>query len=64
MFDTLPAQLFKENDVPVDFIVTPAQVIEINPRRPRPSGIMWNLLSEQQLNNMSILQTLREAELG
>lgn len=64
VFETLPAQLFKANDVPVDFIITPTQVIEINHRRPRPSGIMWSLLSERQLNNIPILQALREAELG
>lgn len=64
VFETLPSQLFKENDVPVDFIITPTQVIEVNPRLPRPSGINWSLLSERRLKDIPILQALREAELG
>ncbi|XP_023724618.1 methenyltetrahydrofolate synthase domain-containing protein isoform X3 [Cryptotermes secundus] len=63
VFETLPSQLFKENDVPVDFIITPTQVIEVNPRLPRPSGINWSLLSERRLNDIPILQTLRDAEM-
>lgn len=31
VFDSLPAEIFKENDVPVDIIVTPTQTIIVNP---------------------------------
>lgn len=64
VFDTLPAQLFKAHDVPVDIIVTPTQIIEISDRLPKPTGIIWSILSERRLHDIPILQTLRDAELG
>ncbi|KAJ4451022.1 hypothetical protein ANN_02458 [Periplaneta americana] len=64
VFDTLPAQLFKAHDVPVDIIITPTQVIEISESLPKPTGIIWSILSERRLNDIPILQILREAELG
>ncbi|XP_063237291.1 methenyltetrahydrofolate synthase domain-containing protein [Bacillus rossius redtenbacheri] len=60
----LPPELFKEHDVPVDFIVTPTQVIEVTPRLPKPRGVIWSLLSGRRLAEMPVLQALREQELA
>ncbi|XP_049780175.1 methenyltetrahydrofolate synthase domain-containing protein [Schistocerca cancellata] len=60
VFDSLPHQLFKSHDVPVDIIITPTQIINVTPRLPRPPGIIWSLLTEQRLREIPILQVLRE----
>lgn len=59
MFDTLPAELFQPYDVPVDFILTPTQVIQVQKPLPRPPGIIWNILSKRRLNLMPVLQALK-----
>ncbi|KAL4708514.1 hypothetical protein ACJJTC_014122 [Scirpophaga incertulas] len=63
VFDTLPAELFGSHDVPIDIIVTPTQVIETHRKSPRPSGIMWHLLSNRRVQMMPILGQLREIEM-
>lgn len=60
--DHLPQQLFKEYDVPVDIIVTPTQVIFVEERLKKPSGILWHMLSERRLRSMQILQQLRQMD--
>lgn len=60
VFDSLPHQLFKSHDVPVDIIITPTQIINVTPRLARPPGIIWNLLTEQRLKEIPILQILRD----
>ncbi|XP_043256969.1 methenyltetrahydrofolate synthase domain-containing protein isoform X1 [Colletes gigas] len=62
VFDSLPPRLFKEYDVPVDIIVTPTQVIRVNPRLRKPTGIIWHMLSERRLKTMQILQQLKETD--
>ncbi|XP_076635988.1 methenyltetrahydrofolate synthase domain-containing protein lost [Colletes latitarsis] len=62
VFDSLPPQLFKEYDVPVDIIVTPTQVIRVNPRLRKPTGIIWHMLSERRFKTMQILQQLKEMD--
>jgi len=47
-------------DVPVDWIVTPTQVIETRPSRPRPPGILWEYISEKMLADMPLLRLLWE----
>jgi len=47
------------HDVPVDLIVTPEQVIRTHRRRPKPRGIHWQELSEDQLAAMPPLRALR-----
>lgn len=59
IFDTLPSELFQPHDVPVDYILTPTQVIQVENRLPRPPGIIWNILSNRRLNLMPILQALK-----
>lgn len=60
--DYLPPQLFKEYDVPVDIIVTPTDTIFVKTRQKKPSGILWQMLSEKRLKTMQVLQQLREMD--
>ncbi len=48
-----------EHDVPVDVIITPEEVIEVQQQYPKPSGICWDLLSPEAYQRMSILAELR-----
>ncbi|KAG8305769.1 hypothetical protein J6590_062077 [Homalodisca vitripennis] len=63
IFDKLPHELFQPFDVPVDFIVTPTQVIEVTPRLPKPKGILWNVLSDRRLQLIPMLKTLRDKDM-
>lgn len=47
------------HDVPVDYIVTPDEIIETNTRYPKPKGINWKLLSQEKLKGMPMLRELR-----
>lgn len=60
--DELPEHLFKEHDVPVDIIITPTQIIEVAEKLPRPTGIIWEILSNRRILEIPILQKLREKE--
>lgn len=46
-------------DVPVDYIFTTAKVIEVSQRNPRPSGIIWSLLSPRKLMEIPLLERLK-----
>ncbi|VVD00252.1 unnamed protein product [Leptidea sinapis] len=63
VFDTLPAELFKPHDVPIDIIITPTQVIETHRVSHRPTGILWHLLSNRRVEMMPVLGQLREIEM-
>lgn len=60
VYDTLPESIFQPYDVPVDYIVTPTEIIKVQNRPSRPLGIIWNLLSQRKLNLMPILKFLKE----
>ncbi len=45
-------------DVPVDIIFTEDRVVEVSPRKPRPSGIIWSLLPPKKLKEIPILKEL------
>lgn len=64
--DTLPVELFKSYDVPLDIIVTPTEVIRVQKRLPRPKGIEWNILSERRTKLVACLQDIlaHEKSLG
>jgi 5-formyltetrahydrofolate cyclo-ligase len=47
------------HDIPVDYIVTPTQTIETASRLPRPKGIYWEYLSEEQIDAIPYLRHLR-----
>ncbi|VEU37178.1 unnamed protein product [Pseudo-nitzschia multistriata] len=49
-----------KHDVPVDIIVTPTRVIHVFDRAPKPSGILWDLLSPQKLAAIRVLRQLKQ----
>jgi 5-formyltetrahydrofolate cyclo-ligase len=56
-----------QHDVPVDVIVTPTRTIRVPNRKPKPSGIFWELLSPQKLAAIRVLRQLKqqiEADVG
>ncbi len=60
-----PIQLYSDlpqenHDVPLDWIVTSEQVIETKTDLEKPSGIHWELLSEEDLKEMPVLKELKE----
>lgn len=59
VFDNLPEDLFQEHDVPIDYILTPTQVIKVTNRLPKPNNVFWKLLSQRRVNLMPILQTVK-----
>ncbi|KAK6622540.1 hypothetical protein RUM44_002352 [Polyplax serrata] len=63
VFDCLPQGLFKEYDVSVDIIVTPSEVIHVTSKLAKPTGIVWNLLSQRKMNLMAVLKILKEKEI-
>ena len=46
-------------DVPVDVIVTPSRIIQIQPSRSKPTGILWNCLSRQKLERYTLLSEVK-----
>ncbi|XP_065174195.1 methenyltetrahydrofolate synthase domain-containing protein [Atheta coriaria] len=62
VFDSLPKDMFKPYDVPVDYILTPSKIIKVQKRLPRPEGIIWSILSNRRVNLMPVLQELRTAD--
>lgn len=46
-------------DIPVDFIVTPGEVIECNTRFPRPKGIYWEYLDEEKIASIPLLKKMK-----
>lgn len=44
------------HDIPVDFLVTPSDVIAARPGRARPRGIYWDLLRQTKINNIPLLR--------
>jgi len=45
-----------KHDIPLSAIVTSSEVIEIEPRYPRPRGIYWNMLPQEKINTIPVLQ--------
>lgn len=47
------------HDIPVDYIVTPTEVIHTRTRLARPKGIYWEYLTDDQIAAIPYLQQLR-----
>jgi 5-formyltetrahydrofolate cyclo-ligase len=47
------------HDVPLDLIITPRRVIRTRRRRPKPAGIVWPELSDEQRREIPALRALR-----
>jgi 5-formyltetrahydrofolate cyclo-ligase len=50
----------EEHGFTVDFIATPTRLLAAEGPRLRPSGVMWEELTERRLEDMPILKKLRE----
>jgi 5-formyltetrahydrofolate cyclo-ligase len=48
------------HDIPVDYIVTPEEIIVTGHEYQRPEGIYWELLPEEKLKNIPILPKMRK----
>ncbi len=44
------------HDIPVDFVVTPAQVIAAPSLHPRPRGVIWEILHEDKIRSIPLLR--------
>lgn len=59
-----PLQLIEEaiprevHDIPVDYIVTPEQVIETHTSLPRPEGIYWKLLPSEKIEAIPAIREM------
>jgi 5-formyltetrahydrofolate cyclo-ligase len=47
------------HDLPADFIITPEEVIVTRSRFPKPQGIYWEILEEENLKIIPVLTRLR-----
>ncbi|XP_055942347.1 methenyltetrahydrofolate synthase domain-containing protein-like isoform X1 [Argiope bruennichi] len=57
---SIPDNLFKEHDVPVDIIVTPTRILRCEQKLPKPHRIIWPLLSEESIREIPILKKLKK----
>uniref|UniRef100_A0A182SC66 5-formyltetrahydrofolate cyclo-ligase n=1 Tax=Anopheles maculatus TaxID=74869 RepID=A0A182SC66_9DIPT len=61
VFDEFPEELFQNYDFTVDLIVTPEEVIRVDPRpKERTIGVQWGLLSSRRLEVMPVLKSLKK----
>ena len=51
--DRLP---MRGHDIPVDFVVTPLQVIAAPSLHPRPRGVIWDILREDKIAVIPLLR--------
>ena len=49
----------KVHDIPVDYIVTPEELIPTHTPFPRPPGVCWNLLDHKWMESVPILKILK-----
>jgi 5-formyltetrahydrofolate cyclo-ligase len=51
---------WEKHDFTVDFIATPTKMLTVEGPRLRPSGVIWEELTERRLEKMPILKKVRE----
>jgi 5-formyltetrahydrofolate cyclo-ligase len=56
--DRLP---MRGHDIPVDFVITPDQVIAAPSLHPRPRGVIWEILQEDKILSIPLLRKGRRA---
>lgn len=52
--------IMKAYDIPVDFIITPTEVIEVENPPARPNGILWEIIPLRTYRNSKILHILKK----
>jgi 5-formyltetrahydrofolate cyclo-ligase len=51
----------KPHDIPVDFIVTPDEIIDCKTKLARPKGIYWEYLDDEKIESIPLLRKMRAA---
>jgi 5-formyltetrahydrofolate cyclo-ligase len=51
------------HDISVDYVVTPTILIETHTHLPRPKGIYWEYLTDEQINAIPYLKHLRSSDI-
>ena len=46
----------KPHDIPVDFIITPDELISTATKLPRPKGVYWDHLDEEKIDSIPLLR--------
>ncbi len=65
-----PVQIIEErlpmrgHDIPVDFLITPDQVIAAPSLHPRPRGVIWEILHEERILSIPLLRKGRREVRG
>ena len=54
----------RAHDMPVDFLVTPEQVMAAPTLYPRPRGILWDLLPDERIRSIPVLRKGRRDSRG
>jgi 5-formyltetrahydrofolate cyclo-ligase len=49
-----------EHDIPLSAIVTPNEIIEVEPTAPRPKGIYWQMLPPEKIATIPVLKNRRK----
>ncbi|HEU4389302.1 MAG TPA: 5-formyltetrahydrofolate cyclo-ligase [Blastocatellia bacterium] len=49
----------RPHDIPVDFVITPDEVIDCRTNLARPKGIYWEFLDDEQIEAIPLLKKLR-----
>jgi len=52
------------HDIPIDFLVTPDQVIAAPSLHPRPRGVIWEILQEDKIQSIPLLRKGRREVRG
>jgi 5-formyltetrahydrofolate cyclo-ligase len=51
------------HDIPLDYIVTPGEIIKTRTKLPRPKGIYWQYLAKEKIQAIPYLKNLRGAKI-
>lgn len=51
---------WEKHDIPLDFIVTPEETFETHSAFPKPEGIFWDFLTDEQIECIPILRKLKD----
>jgi 5-formyltetrahydrofolate cyclo-ligase len=46
------------HDIPVDYVITPTKVIETRTKLPRPKGVYWEYLTDEQIDAIPYLKQI------
>ncbi len=52
----------KPHDIPVDFIITPDEIIECRTSIPRPKGIYWKFLDKEKIDAIPLLKKISRSK--